>query len=153
MRSASTSRDQPSQVEGSAFVLWRLLNVAEIPSGNGAIVRWWELRRIPYNFIVGLVGLVSIAALEYLGDALLPRGEDAVEPLMLLFGTAAYGIACNAAYTLGWISEIYLFSHARDAGVTFRKRAFLAGTLLSCAIPVSLFLLCAITWKLGMRAG
>jgi hypothetical protein len=72
-----------------------------------------------------------------MGSFMLPVGEDAVEPLALLLGVVAYGLACNVAYTLGWIVEIYFFAHSREAGIVFRKKAFPVGLILSCMLPTT----------------
>jgi hypothetical protein len=78
-----------------------------VPPGDCSDLRvllWWEQRRLPYNLIVGFVGLCSLA---FFGLAIwqsggFKPGEDAVEPLALL----AAPIAANVAYTGGWITEI-----------------------------------------------
>lgn len=76
-------------------------------------------------------------------------GEDAVEPPVLWFGVIVYGLACNIAYTLGWIGEIYLFQHSREAGLVFRKRAFPAGLILSCVVPILPVGLTIFVWAIG----
>ena len=77
------------------------------PQGRGSswrVVAWWELRRIPFNIIVGVYGalcfVIFLWAITTSGH--LKPGEDAVEPLALL--AAPLGI--NVLYTLGWLVEI-----------------------------------------------
>jgi len=41
----------------------------------------------------------------------LPDGEDAEEPLGLIFGAIFAFIMSNACYTGGWITQLYLKSH------------------------------------------
>ena len=70
------------------------------------IVVWWEARRIPYNFLVGIVAfpcLILFYLFVYLADELQP-GEDALEPMALF----AAPVLVNAAYTAGWIVELLL---------------------------------------------
>src|SRR5689334_5513420 len=74
-----------------------------------AIVKWWEFRRVPYNFIVGLAGIaggsVSMAlalAAERLGIEV-PWPDP---PLFVLALVVLYGIAANVCFTMGWISEL-----------------------------------------------
>jgi hypothetical protein len=129
----------------------QLFIASEIPSRNLDIIRWWEIRRIPFNLIVCAVGFASISVFEVVANSMLPPGEDAEEPLALLFGVIAYGVACNVAYTLGWIGEIYFFQHAREAGLVFRNKAFLAGLLLSCVVPTLPVGLWIILWAFGWR--
>src|SRR5258708_36117381 len=65
---------------------------------------WWELRRIPFNVIVGTYGVVCLLAFFWaIGTSgRLEPGEDAVEPLALL----AAPFAINVLYTLGWLVEV-----------------------------------------------
>jgi hypothetical protein len=78
-----------------------------VPLGDRSdlrVILWWEQRRLPYNLIVGIVGLCSFAifGLAIWQSGALKAGEDAVEPLALL----AAPILVNIAYTAGWITEI-----------------------------------------------
>ena len=70
------------------------------------IVFWWEVRRAPYNLIVGGVGLCSLilffVLIEVSGK--LKLGEDAVEPLSLLVAP----FVMNICYTAGWVVEALL---------------------------------------------
>ncbi|MBI3028029.1 MAG: hypothetical protein HYY64_00745 [Candidatus Rokubacteria bacterium] len=58
---------------------------------------WWEVRRIPFNLIVGVYGVVCLVAFFWAitTSGHLQPGEDAVEPLALL--AAPFGI--NVLYT------------------------------------------------------
>ena len=74
------------------------------PTTARSVVLWWELRRIPFNIIVGLYGLVCLAVFFWAitTSGQLGPGEDAVEPLALL--VTPLGI--NVLYTLGWLVEV-----------------------------------------------
>jgi len=68
------------------------------------IILWWELRRIPFNLIVGVYGIICLAIFFWAiltSDHLQP-GEDAVEPLALM----AAPFVINMLYTLGWLVEV-----------------------------------------------
>jgi hypothetical protein len=132
-------------------MLRRLFSAGEVPSRNAEVIRWWELRRIPYNLVVGAVGLASIIVFELIASSMIPPGEDAEEPLALLLGVIVYAVACNVGYTLGWIGEIYFFGHSREAGLIFRNRAFPVGLFLSCVIPTLPAGLWIILWAVGWR--
>lgn len=75
-------------------------------------ILWWEYRRIPYNLIIGSIGLCSLLlfyfAISQSGQ--LKPGEDAIEPLVLL----ASPIIINIAYTLGWLTEIIVRLFKKD---------------------------------------
>src|ERR1035441_7208500 len=73
--------------------------------GTESTVVWWELRRIPFNLIVGAVGLASVALMECLGSTFIEPGEDFVEPLVLILGTGLFVLLANVGYTLCWMME------------------------------------------------
>lgn len=80
-----------------------------VPEGDRSlrdIVFWWEVRRVPYNLIVGGVGLCSLilffVLIEVSGK--LKPGEDAVEPLGLIVAP----FVMNICYTAGWVVEALL---------------------------------------------
>lgn len=85
------------------FAAWFFGSSQSIRSLWG-VVAWWEVRRLPFNLIVGLYGLVCLGAFFWAitTSGHLQPGEDAVEPLALL--AAPLGI--NVLYTLGWLVEV-----------------------------------------------
>lgn len=86
-----------------------------------AIILWWELRRIPYNLLVGLTGLCSFVLFYFFVSKTnaLPAGEDAVEPIALL----AAPFIINFCYTAGWIIEIF-------SGKPYSKEGRVLGPIL-----------------------
>ena len=76
--------------------LVRLLYPAPAERRTGAIIKWWEKRRLRYNLIVGASGLVT------LGLHALVHGLQGGT----LGAVAAVGIFANVAYTLGSIAEV-----------------------------------------------
>ena len=92
------------------------------------IIMWWEVRRIPYNILIGVYSFISLLLFYFfiLSSGYLQPGEDAVEPLFIV----AAPFAINLAYTAGWIVELimrYVFAlqspkigpHLLKAGVFF----------------------------------
>ena len=111
------------------------------PRSAWSVILWWEVRRVPYNLIVGGVGLLSLAAflalIGHCGDV--KPGEDAFEPI-LLFLTA---IAANVCYTAGWVTEISLLrGHPSEPSIAPR--------LLRWGLAFSLFVvvLPAVVWAI-----
>ena len=96
------------------FAAWFFSDRRNPHSAAGVIV-WWELRRLPFNVIIGAYGifclLIFFAAIVTSGH--LQPGEDAVEPLALL----AAPFVINVLYSLGWIAELT----ARHSPHRFRK--------------------------------
>ena len=73
----------------------RFVTVPEGPRTASNVILWWELRRIPYNIVVGALGVVSLVAFFFFisnADELAP-GEDAVEPIALLAAPFLVNIA------------------------------------------------------------
>jgi hypothetical protein len=74
------------------------------------IVAWWEIRRIPFNILIGTVGIASLAAWLSIGSLPLMtervNSADAVgaEPLSVLAAPFLF----NLCYTAGWMAEITL---------------------------------------------
>jgi hypothetical protein len=82
---------------------WFLSPLGE-PSTVFRVVWWWEVRRVPFNILVGVYGFVCLfvfyAAIETSGH--LKPGEDAVEPMAIFLAP----FVINAFYTLGWLVEV-----------------------------------------------
>jgi len=110
----ATAKNGP-RLNGSAFGwsdtsmnrAWRwLFDVSSNKQSPAAIVLWWEARRIPFNLIVGVIGLCSLLLffvfIHWAG--VLKPGEDAVEPIGLL----AAPVLINIAYTGGWVGQLAL---------------------------------------------
>jgi len=68
------------------------------------VILWWELRRIPFNLLIGAYGALCLVLFYWAitSSGHLQPGEDAVEPLALI----AAAFAANACYTLGWLLEL-----------------------------------------------
>ena len=72
------------------------MNIIRISETNRKwyeIILWWEIRRIPYNIIMYLIGMLSF----YICFVTIP----------LIY--IIIGIALNIIYTLGWIIELIGF--------------------------------------------
>ncbi|MBV8879302.1 MAG: hypothetical protein JO332_05035 [Planctomycetaceae bacterium] len=81
------------------------------------MIAWWEKRRIAFNILVGLYGLVALVLFycAILGSDLLSDGEDAFEPTALIVAP----IVINVLYILGWMVEISLRSIWPSLSPTF----------------------------------
>jgi len=72
------------------------------PEHEPNIIWWWEVRRIPFNLVMASWGAICLTAYFWGVSAVLPPGQDAIEPVALL----ALPFAINAVYTLGWLLEV-----------------------------------------------
>lgn len=68
---------------------------------------WWEAWRIPYNLVLllGIVVSVTLFMAGILNSTTLAPGEDAVEPLALMFGVPFGIIMANVCYCIGPVVE------------------------------------------------
>jgi hypothetical protein len=68
-------------------------------------LRWWESRRLLFNKVVGATGLATLASIS-LFLVLPPHTMGKPSLLPMLAFSAAYAVAANACYTLGWFLEL-----------------------------------------------
>jgi hypothetical protein len=104
------------------------------------IIGWWELRRIPFNLIIGTFGLLALCIfVKCISDAhVLRPGDDAFEPVGLIL--APFGI--NICYTAGWLVDAPLRLFRRTLAPAFTP------FLLKLGFGLSFFLISlpAIYW-------
>src|SRR6185295_3382546 len=77
----------------------------------GRTIEWWEARRIPYNVIVGAMGILScllVVACEIVIERVqhVPAGPMPDPPLFAVVAVVAYGVGANVCYTMGWVVEL-----------------------------------------------
>lgn len=104
------------------------------------IILWWELRRILYNLIVLICGILSILIIMAAasGRVDLEPGEDFYEPIMI----PVFAILCNFGYSLGWLTEIFM-----KRSLTYGRKMFKVGlyfTLFWVFLPTIIWLIIAI---------
>ena len=96
------------------------------------VIGWWELRRIPYNLVVGGFGvlclIVFFVSIEATGH--LQPGEDAVEPMALCFAP----FAVNFFYTAGWLLDAPLRLLRPSLTARFTPLLFALGLAFSLCI-------------------
>ena len=95
------------------------------------IIRWWEIRRIPFNLIVGTAGLLS--AYIYFGVTdnmgFQTWGAQALD-LGIFF---AAPLLANAVYTLGWMIEIAARALLKNLSLNFAPICLKIGLVVSLA--------------------
>ena len=113
---------------------------------NAQVIRWWEWRRLVYNLALLIIGITSIAGMEWLMNSVVPPGEDAVEPFVLILGIVLYGLLANLCYTLGWLIEMR--DRVRDPVLARQRgiRRFRTGTILSCSLTALPFWAAFVIW-------
>lgn len=68
----------------------------------GAIVGWWEKRRLPYNLVVGAAGVVTVGVTALVAS--LPPFSSAFFPPWQ--AVVAFGFMANVCYSLGPAVEL-----------------------------------------------
>lgn len=107
---------------------------------------WWELRRIPFNGLLLAAGLFSFGVIELIGSHLVKPGDDVVEPMALIGGGAAYVIAANLCYTLGWITELVWTRGDARLAETIRPTIYRRGLIFSLVLTLSPAVLVPLAW-------
>jgi len=116
----------------------RLFNIPDTERRWYSVIAWWEVRRIAYNIIVGIVGFICLMAFLLL-DELPPKPtfeEADWEPLSVIIGA----IVANICYTGGWVAELVARALWRERARSFGPIAFSLGLIFSlcvCLLPVA----------------
>lgn len=98
----------------------------------GAIIGWWEKRRLPYNLIIGGTGLLSATAVSFF--MALNGGPGLVDWLQVgLF----WLIAANACYTLGPAVEIALQKFLGREALPAGPLLFRAGLTIALGVALA----------------
>ena len=126
--------------------------------GTGAVISWWESRRIYFNAVVGCTGVITcvlmlvcaLVAEPTVGEPIgLPDG-----PLLGVFGILLHGILANICYTGGWIAELLLRSISEtETATTFGLRAFHLGVKFSVALTLFPAVICWIILGVALISG
>jgi hypothetical protein len=100
----------------------KLLAVGPEPRSWWQIILWWELRRILYNLIMAVVGLVSMAIMAV--------------SIPLIYVLIAVGL--NVLYTGGWLTELLVrtLTQHPEWRQRFAPRAWLTYLVLSALVPL-----------------
>ena len=84
------------------------------PASAWQVIGWWEARRIPFNLVVGIAGLLSciaagLVSMESWSYSLLIRDSGLPgSPFMSLMLVIIYAIVANIFFTGGWIGELVI---------------------------------------------
>jgi hypothetical protein len=111
-------------------------------------IKWWELRRIPFNAGMLVAGSATLAAWAWVNGQMVTDSQDVGEPFFIIFlAVPLYALVANLLYTRGWLTEAD--GNARTPAErrrTFRKW-FIRALLITIA-PGLLILARWASWKL-----
>lgn len=118
----------------------KLFRRTDNPTSIWEIIAWWEIRRIPYNALVGLAGIVTIIcclASAAIGETFLGiplRLRDLFR--FALFQVIVYGVMANICFTGGWVAEIVALRVWKDDARHFGPICFMLGMMFSIALTL-----------------
>ncbi|MDR1190498.1 MAG: hypothetical protein LBK60_02390 [Verrucomicrobiales bacterium] len=122
------------------MLMWRLFSRQEIPMSAVGIIAWWEIRRIPYNLIVGVTGILVVIMITLGAWACEARGGVPIgycdPPFLMFFGIFIYAFMANVCYTVGWITELFIRA-CKGADNGIGRVLFFTGLLFSIALTVA----------------
>jgi hypothetical protein len=105
------------------------------------VIGWWEARRVPFNLIVGIAGLISciVVAIVGLGSEILFGGELGLPdpPIFALVGVLAYAVLANICFTGGWIVEIIVRKLWPGECDNFGTTSFALGVIFSLLLTLA----------------
>lgn len=118
----------------------KLLQVKTEERSFFQVIIWWELRRILYNIIILIAGILSLLIMltAASGRVHLEPGEDFYEPIMI----PIFAFLCNMGYTLGLLTEVFI-----KRSLTYGPKMFKRGlyfTLFWVFLPSTIWVIIAI---------
>jgi hypothetical protein len=97
-----------------------------------------ESRRLVYNIVVGITGIVTVGLL--VANSLI-RGDDCGvpdPPLFALLLIIGYGVMANVCYTLGAFAEIVArITMGTESASKLGRTSFIVGLALSTILTIS----------------
>jgi hypothetical protein len=131
---------------GIVAAIRRLGNLAlfrrNVPiTSTGAVIGWWETRRIPYNLIVGSAGIFTciVIAIVGMGSYFFFNSDFGLPdpPLFAIFGVILYGILANVCFTGGWVGELVVRKLWPQESDRFATTSFSLGLFLSVLLTLT----------------
>lgn len=98
------------------------------------IIKWWELRRIPYTIVIATAGVLSYFTANSIISMYAQRGEDFLNPSSLLIGVPAAVFVANVFYTCGWVADLAWQTPNHQSNRRFRVVAFYSGLVFSTSV-------------------
>jgi hypothetical protein len=120
-------------------LFWRLFNRRAEVAHFRDYLKWWELRRLPYNAIVGAAGMITctvILVVAGIGSQKFNEPLGMTSPFFAVMGVLLFGIAANVCYTGGWIVEWFVRKFWRERAGAFGEISFFLGVVFSVLLAL-----------------
>lgn len=106
-------------------------------------VAWWEIRRIPFNLFILVIGLVSGFVTVLVGSHVFKPDQDIGSPFL---EAAFCAVAANVCYTFGWVTEL-LWAWGNTAQTeTIRPKVFRVGLIFSASLIFLPAIVVSLVW-------
>jgi len=123
------------------MLTWRLFARREEESGIFSIIKWWELRRLPFNLAVGATGFVTVIVTLAVAVITSEKFDEPLglpdPPIIALFAVIGYGIGANVCFTVGWVAEILVKTIWRERAGAFGQIHFVFGLVFSILLTLT----------------
>jgi hypothetical protein len=119
-----------------------------IPRSAWSIVGWWERRRLVYNLVLAVAGVLSLGA-QSLFTVLPPRSAAPDVPLGLV-GVLAYAVLANLCYTAGPAVDVYIRRRWGDGYAVVGPTLFRYGFVFSVGLTLLPIPLSFLGWALRL---
>lgn len=117
---------------------------------SGAIVTWWEKRRLPYNLILGSTGALTTGVVVFF--ATIPPLGIPFPGVELLVPIAAFGVMANVCYTFGSIVEIVVHKMWGRGVLPVGPALYRIGLTFSVGLALVPALLMLVIWVVRVLA-
>lgn len=124
------------------MIISRIFKREKPLQSTGQIIGWWEIRRILFNLLVGLTGILNCVLMFVIlfcdtTAKLRPAPGPVLFALPLyLIIIFIYGIMANVCYTFGWITEIIVVKTWKEKVSRFGEILFALGLVFSIVITL-----------------
>ncbi len=114
---------------------YRLFQRQEGQMNSLQIILWWEARRLFFNIVVGIAGVITVFTMLFsamIADKLFnePIGWPD-PPIFAIIGVVVYAIGANVCYTVGWLAELIAREVWGDKAKSFAEISFTLGVIFS----------------------
>jgi hypothetical protein len=135
----------PARASLVSEVLFPLPAIRRTPVG---ILTWWESRRLIYNVIVGVTGIITLGVIGAI--SFIPPGLPRLMPPIAAI--LAYGVLANVCYTFGPFVEIALERLWRERVLPVGPALFRQGLAFSVGLTLLPIIIASGMWvaRLGM---
>jgi hypothetical protein len=111
----------------------QLISIPDQERNAWQVIGWWELRRLPYNLIVGLGG--SLGLLLFVWFSKLPP-KLVPEPIVGPFPVILFAVGANFFYTSGWVAELMARAMFPEKAPKPGPQLLVLGSLLSVMLAI-----------------